>query len=397
MNLWIKFIAIKILAWFVSLWVLYHYPNKLSDTFHYYQGAKAIAEAWNRYPQWRHLLIRWTWQTFPNYPKELLPVVQKSDLYGDALYQRTKYRYQLLLAPIATIAFQSFWLFAFWVFLLSLILWYPVINTLTHKTLLFPLIEPIALLWSSIPLKELLLFPLVTWIFLQWLYNELTLWQWLKGFFILFLTASLKPPVGLLLLLCWISYGMSTFFTPAKQWLVILLTIVLVMLSYPYWQFVHEYVHYYYLYSYELKPQTQRYWLGNYEPTFQGLLTLSPKAFLIGLCYPLPWKVHGVLKVMAILQNIECLLLLVCCGYLFCHFKKALRELWYHPSWGWLMLFSVVYITLSGMSAASYGTLLRYKLFGYIGILLLFTYWCVKTNDSESKDSTAPAIKHKNV
>ncbi|GIV24096.1 MAG: hypothetical protein KatS3mg025_1755 [Bacteroidia bacterium] len=123
--------------------------------------------------------------------------------------------------------------------------------------------------------------------------------------------------------------------------------------------------------SYYSETGGSRYDIGEIEPTFSGMISKFPISFITGLFRPFFWEAH---KPIILLASIETLLFSsLILYYVFSYgILSFLRKILSNNFSFYFILFSIIFIYITGLTSGNFGNLVRYRLPGTFFFYLIF-------------------------
>jgi hypothetical protein len=113
--------------------------------------------------------------------------------------------------------------------------------------------------------------------------------------------------------------------------------------------------------NYSTSDEGSAYDLGEYSPTFQGMLSKFPASIVVTLFRPFLWEAK---KVIVVLSAIEAIIFLGLTLFVF--FKNGVieffRRIFSDPNLTFLLIFSLIFAFAVGISSGNFGALSRYKI-----------------------------------
>lgn len=123
--------------------------------------------------------------------------------------------------------------------------------------------------------------------------------------------------------------------------------------------------------SYYTETGGSRYDIGEIEPTFSGIISKFPIAFITGLFRPFLWEAH---KPIILLNAIENLFLsLGVIYYIFSYeIARFMRKILSNNFGFYFITFSIIFVFMTGLTSGNFGNLVRYRLPGTFFFYLIF-------------------------
>jgi hypothetical protein len=145
--------------------------------------------------------------------------------------------------------------------------------------------------------------------------------------------------------------------------------------------------------SYASGEEGSAYNLGEFEPTFQGMLTKFPAGVVVTLFRPFPWEVK---KVIVALSALEAIIFLA--GTLIVFFRNGFwgffRKIFSDPNLTFFLSFSLIFAFAVGVSSYNFGALSRYKIpcLPFYAALLIILYYSKQPSRLTIKKSTSRKV-----
>ncbi|HTF04679.1 MAG TPA: hypothetical protein VK826_11675 [Bacteroidia bacterium] len=119
--------------------------------------------------------------------------------------------------------------------------------------------------------------------------------------------------------------------------------------------------------------------IGDFEPTFSGMLTKVPAAMAVGLFRPYVWEARNVVMVASGIENLVYLLtVFFLCFKLLANPRRFFRILGDYPILTFLLCYTLFFSVMVGLSTSNFGALVRFKIpfmSCYIALLLILHYF----------------------
>jgi hypothetical protein len=135
--------------------------------------------------------------------------------------------------------------------------------------------------------------------------------------------------------------------------------------------------------------QGSQYNLGDFDMTIENLILKIPESLNVSLFRPYLWESRNIITVFSALEAFLILLLTLYVLYkrkiseIVNLFKNDKQLLFY-------LVFSIIYLYVTGITSYNFGSLIRYKVQGYVFfvmILLMLYYYFPKTSEEDKKAS----------
>lgn len=123
--------------------------------------------------------------------------------------------------------------------------------------------------------------------------------------------------------------------------------------------------------SYYAETGGSRYDIGEIEPTFSGIISKFPIAFITGLFRPFLWEAHKPIILLAAIETF--LLSLALIYYTFSYsILRFIRKIFSNNFSFYFIIFSIIFVFITGLTSGNFGNLVRYRLPGTFFFYLIF-------------------------
>jgi hypothetical protein len=119
--------------------------------------------------------------------------------------------------------------------------------------------------------------------------------------------------------------------------------------------------------------------IGDFEPTFTGMITKVPAAMAVGLFRPYIWEARNVVMVASGLENLVYLLLMIFLVWkVITEPRKFVKVLGDYPILTFLLCYTLFFSVMVGLSTSNFGALVRFKIpfmSCYIALILVLHHF----------------------